>query len=354
MGREFIMSVTDFIKPYIRQLTPYNAVHISSPIKMDIMENPYNLPDEFVSEITEMVHTMAYNRYPDPTAKILREALAGYLGISPEWIMVGNGSDELINYIITAVRQKVIWPEPTFAIYEILARTMNCSVIGIPLDEAFDLDLKAMIEEIRRDGGIIFLSVPNNPTGNYFSGERIYHLLEQKRTLVVIDEAYYEFCQKTFLSEIKRYPNLVILRTFSKAFGLAGLRVGYMIAQPELIVELNKIKLPYSVDTFSQMVAVKVLEGISTIKPRIEEIIGNREILYNRLKKISGVKPYPSMTNFILFKVSHPEWIWEGLVRNGILIRNLSKPGRLEGCLRVTVGTSEENDIFCEKLTALM
>lgn len=234
--------------------------------------------------------------------------------------------------------------------YGIIARSIGVRVGEVPLTERFEIDLKGMEREMDGEPNLVFISYPNNPTGNCFDEEAILRLLERDDAIVVVDEAYYEFSGKTFLPLLDRFENLIILRTFSKAYGLAGLRVGYMIARREVAGQVDKVRLPYNLNAFSQLAALKALRFVHDYAEQIKLIIEERERVFEEMRRMEGVHPFPSEANFILFRVGNAEACFEGLMRRGVLVRNLSSPGLLEGCLRVTIGTPQQNDQFLEAL----
>jgi len=344
------LNIESLVKEKIKTLKSYKVADISSPIKLDIMENPYDLPDEIKELVKEKI--MGFNRYPNSQADELREALASYVGVGKEEILVGNGSDELILYILLTFKSnQVVYPIPTFTMYKILSQIADSTSMGIPLTDGFELNDDKILEVTKNTPTIIFIAYPNNPTGNCFSKEKILRIIEESEGLVIIDEAYFEFSKETFLSVIDSYDKVIILRTFSKAFGLAGLRVGYVIANRQIINELFKVKLPYNLNSFSQIVANYVIKYKSLLQSKINQIIVQRERLYSFLKGIKGIIPYPSDANFILFKSLNipAHTLFLDLLEEGILIRNLNEDG-LPDYLRVTVGTEEENNIFMERI----
>ncbi|MDI6736313.1 MAG: histidinol-phosphate transaminase [bacterium] len=344
------MSIESLVKENIKSLKSYEIPDISCPIKLDAMENPYDLPEEIKELVREKIS--GFNRYPDPLSNELRKTIASYLGMNKEEILVGNGSDELIlNILLTFKSNRVVFPTPTFAMYKILAQIANSNPVGIPLTDEFELDDEGILKATADATSIIFLAYPNNPTGNCFSKEKMLRIVEESEGLIIIDEAYFEFSKETFLSVIDSYPKVIILRTFSKAFGLAGLRCGYLVAHPELVKALLKVKLPYNLNSFSQIVAGCVMENFRyLLQPQINQIITQRERLYLFLKRLNGIIPYPSDANFILFKTTKvsANTIFSDLVEEGVLIRNLTED--IPNCLRVTVGSEQENNIFMEKL----
>jgi histidinol-phosphate aminotransferase len=235
--------------------------------------------------------------------------------------------------------------------YGIISQALGEKRIEIPLDEEFDLDMKRIIAEIRAEKPtIIFLSSPNNPTGNCFSSEKILKIIEatSSRSLVVVDEAYQPFASdRGFIPMLADYENLIIMRTLSK-IGLAGLRVGFLIAGEEIIREVNKVRLPFNLNSFSQAVALEVMKKKALLRRNIQSIVSERKRLFKALLTMRDIMPYPSEANFILFRVRNPEAVYQGLLKKGILVRNMK--GVIDGCLRVTVGTPDENRIFLKSL----
>lgn len=348
------MKIRDLVRNQIRDLLPYEVQGpFEGKIKLDIMENPYDLPEAVKDEFLVELQGLGLNRYPDPMANGLREALSVNLGIDRGMITPGNGSDELIlDLLLCFGKTKIVYPEPSFTMYEILARIVGVETTGIPLSKGFELDVESILRI--GSGGVIFIAYPNNPTGNLFDREGIIKILKMD-SLVVIDEAYYEFSKETFLPLLERYPNLAILRTFSKAFGLAGARIGYLVANREITEEILKVKLPYNLNAISQLLATIALKNRDLFRVKIDEIIGERDRVYKGLQDIQGVTPYPSKTNFILFKVDlEARRVFNSLCNEGILIRDLSNVVPLKDSLRVTIGRPEENSIFLECLRRIM
>jgi len=344
------MNIQKLIRPTIRSLKAYEAKEISCRVKLDANESPYGFPEGL-----RALKSIKTNRYPDPEARALKRLISRDFGVKSQNILQGNGSDELIYYLITTFGGPVLYPVPTFSMYGIIAQAIGEKKIGIPLNKEFDLDLKRILEAIKRQKPkVIFLSSPNNPTGNCFSSEKILRIIESTSSfsLVVVDEAYQPFSsRKGFLPLLKDYKNLVIMRTLSK-IGLAGLRVGFLIADEEIINEVNKVRLPFNVNSLSQTIAFELLKNRKMMQSYINVIISEREKLFNELEKIDGIKPYPSEANFILFKVKDADKLYKGLLKKGILVRNMS--GAINGCLRVTVGTQEENRIFLNTLKEII
>jgi len=346
------MKIANLVRPDLANLKPYIVKDIPHRIKMDTNENPYDLPDLIRELIVEEVYKHHFNRYPDPASKELRESLASELSVDVNQLVIGNGSDELINYIMAVFGgygAGVIFPVPSFTMYEILASLWGAKVISVPLSDEFDiLPDKIMSEMETADKSIVFIGYPNNPTGNCFSRQAIMDIIDHSdSSIVVIDEAYYEFSGKTFLPLLESHENLVILRTFSKAYGLAGLRVGYMITSAKIADEIMKVKLVYNINSLSQKIALILLKYKDEMSLFLKKIIQERERLAEQLSKLDGITPFPSDANFILFRVEpDAEAVFSRLLENGILIRNLNGPDLLRNCLRVTVGKPGENDAF--------
>lgn len=347
-------SAKSYIKKEISELQPYTPEDGSYRIKLDANESPYSLPEDRLKELFPILFRVPLNRYPDPEAKVLRKVLAEHLSLKEEMILLGNGSDELIQLILLTfgnMDSSCLIPFPAFIMYEILSKISGKKVSAISLGEDFDLDIEKMLDICKeKKPFLIFLGYPNNPTGNCFSREKIFQLLEQSSALVVVDEAYYDFSGETFLPEINKYNNLIIIRSFSKV-GFAGLRLGYLISGEDIVRELNKVRLPYNVNRFSQEIGYWVLKDKSILEDQISELIQERERIYKELKNIEGITPYPSRANFILFRTEKDcHIIHKALKEKGILVRNLRGEGILRNCLRVTLGTPEENKEFLNAL----
>ncbi|MEW6068660.1 MAG: histidinol-phosphate transaminase [Nitrospirota bacterium] len=346
------MNINKLIRPNIRSLSAYKAEEIPCKIKLDANESPYGLSLRMFLRSAESQRLFkTLNRYPDPQAKKLKKAVSRYFKVKIENTLQGNGSDELIYYLITTFGGPVLYPVPTFSMYGIIAQAIGEKKIEIPLDKDFDLDMDKIFKAIRKEKPrLIFLSSPNNPMGNCFSSDKILKIIEltSSKSIIVVDEAYQPFAsEKGFISMLQDYKNLVIMRTLSK-IGLAGLRVGFLIADEAIINEVNKVRLPFNLNSLSQAIATAVLSDLKTLKSCIKSIISERERLYKEMTKIKGITPYPSEANFVLFRTKEPDIIYNSLLKKGILIRNMK--GVVEGCLRVTVGVPEENRMFLDIL----
>lgn len=331
----------------IQSLKAYMAKEIPCRVKLDANESPY-CPATIESIFSRKDIFSSLNRYPDPEAKELKKAIAQDLKISPENILLGNGSDEIINYLITTFGGPVLYPVPTFVMYGIASQALGESHIEIPLDKDFDLDIERMLESIKNNKPkLILLSSPNNPTGNCFSVEKMLKIIEASKNIVIVDEAYQPYSSKNFLPLLKDYHNLAILRTLSKT-GLAAIRTGFLIGHKDLIKEVNKTRLPYNINSISQAIAIEGIKNKKIINTHIKSILKERKRLFKELSNIKGIQPFPSEANFILFKVSDADSVYQKLIELGVLVRNISNA--IKNALRVTVGIPDENDFFIESI----
>jgi len=345
--------IIGLVRPAVRGLAAYHVDETPVRVKLDAMENPFLLPEKVKREIGKASTNALINRYPDPSAKKLKLAIARVWKMDAGRMLLGNGSDELIQAIIMAFGGPVLTPAPSFVMYELSARALSQKVVAVPLTNEFYLDADAVISAAKRTKAkVIFLACPNNPTGNRFTDREIRKVLDKTNAVVVIDEAYYSFSGRSFLPYLNRHPNMIILRTLSK-IGLAGLRVGVLAASKEIIGELNKIRLPYNINTLSQAAALVALKHWRTLDRQISLLISERRKLYNALLKMPGVTPFPTETNFILMWIeTDATEVFQALKKRGILVKNLDKPGPLQGCLRVTIGTPAENKEFLRNLSS--
>jgi histidinol-phosphate aminotransferase len=269
-------------------------------------------------------------------------------------VLLGNGSDELIQLLALALNKPgatLLSVEPSFVMYRMIATFTGMRYVGVPLRADFSLDLPATLEAIRREQpALIFLAYPNNPTGNLFAADDVAQITEAAQGLVVVDEAYYAFAADSFIPRLAHYPNLLVMRTFSK-LGMAGLRLGFLAGGAAWLGQLEKLRLPYNVGVLPQVVAGKLLEHHDVLLRQAEQIKLDRAALYRQLDAIAAVRVYPSEANFLLFRVANADEVFDGLKRRGVLIKNLhGGHPMLSGCLRVTVGTPEENAKFMAAL----
>lgn len=347
--------ITRLVLPSVRSLSAYHVDDTAVRTKLDAMENPFPLPAQVRDEVARAVRKAMVNRYPDPSAALLTRAIASVWRMKPQQMVLGNGSDELIQSIVMAFGGPVLTPSPSFAMYDITPRALSQAVVTVPLTQEFDLDADAVIRKAKKTKvKVIFLACPNNPTGNRFTDNAVQKVLENVHAAVVIDEAYFSFSGRTWLPRLRKYPNLIILRTLSK-IGLAGLRIGVLTASPAIVQELNKVRLPYNVNVLSQAAAVTALKYWSVLDRQIGMIVQERKKLYQSLLRTPGVTPFPSETNFLLLWIEKDATrVFKELRKRGILVKNLDRPGPLQGCLRVTIGTPEENRKFLKALQSIV
>lgn len=345
--------IETMIKESIKGLKEYNPNNYDCKYKLDANESPFNMPQRVIDSVTERLKSMPFNRYPDPQAIKLKQYIAAYNDMKEENIIVGNGSDEMIGMIVNTFVDKgevVLTHSPTFPMYRIYSIISDARYEEIPSSVDFKVDIDKLIFKARDiQAKIIFLCNPNNPTGNIIEKRDILRLVKEIKSIVVVDEAYIEFGGQTVIEEINNYPNLIVLRTLSKAFGCAGIRLGYMAASSEIIKLLNKSKPPYNLNSMSQIAGEEIMKHFDDIGKIARYIVEQRKDLYKKLQKINSIHPYPSHGNFILIKVGNGDRIFKRLLKHNILIRNYTQ-GVLKDYIRVTVGTSSDNDYFIKVL----
>ncbi len=347
--------ITQFIREEVLELNAYHVPNANNLIKLDNMENPYGWEESIIEEWLEKIRDVQLNRYPDPEAKALQARLREVMKI-PEraGLILGNGSDELIQMICMSLAKPgsaVLSVNPSFVMYKMLAKFTGMAFHSVDLNDDFSLPIEALLSRIEEiQPAVVYLAYPNNPTGNLFDEEDICQVIEASPGLVVIDEAYYAFAGNSFAKYLDRYNNMMVMRTVSK-MGLAGLRLGYMMGDPEWINQFNKVRMPFNINTLTQVSADFALEHVDMLDLQTEQICRDREALFEKMSKIDEIQCYPSKANFILFKVKDAAKVYQSLQENGVLIRNLSSNGgSLTDCLRVTVGAEYENDAFIKAL----
>lgn len=341
------------IKKAVLKLDCYSVPQDFSRVKLNQNESPVDTPMIIKEEIFKRLKDISWNRYPSADAESLVEKIAEYTDFPPHGIVVGNGSNELIQVLIYAVcdsDDRILVVQPGFSIYRRIASVMNIAVVEVPLGEDFGFDVEAIIEKGKKVR-FVLLASPNNPTGTALKIEEIERIARNFAGIVAVDEAYYEFYKETAQELIDELNNIVILRTFSKVLRLAGIRLGYLLGRGEMARELLKARLPFSLGIFQQVAGEVILEKKRFIEENVEKIIRERERLFKELKKIRNIRPIPSCANFILFESKNLSGkdLYKTLFENGVVIRYFDIP-RLKNMLRVTVGTPEENDIFLEKM----
>jgi len=351
-----------WIREEIRDLSAYHVADASGMIKLDAMENPYVWPDELRQQWTELLAQTDVNRYPDPSGQQLKQQLRQAMNIPADMeIMLGNGSDEIIQIIAMAMSgsgRSILSVDPGFVMYKMIATFCGMKYIGVPLKENdFSLDLPAILQAMDQyQPAVVFLAYPNNPTGNLFDEQQVIKVIEAAPGLVVIDEAYAPFTDETFMSRLGQYDNLVVMRTVSK-MGLAGLRLGFLAGSPGWLNEFEKLRLPYNINTLTQLSAELAMSNHAVFDEQTSRIRQQRTVVNAALTEMAGVKVYPSDANFILIKTAagQAKGIHTGLREKGILIKLLdgSAP-MLKDCLRITIGTEEENQKLLSSLATLL
>jgi len=341
------------IRSAIHVLQNYAVAQDNSCVKLNQNESPSDLPPEVKEEILARLREQSWNRYPIGNPVKLISSLAEYTGFPSTGIIVGSGSNELIQAVICAIctsEDLIVTVRPGFPIYKRMAAVLNIPLTEVPLKKDFGFDTDALIKA-GKDAQLIFLASPNNPTGNALSLEQIERITVQTEGLVVIDEAYFEFHKQTAAPLIAQYQNLIILRTFSKAFRMAGLRLGYLLGRSNLVHDILKTRLPFSVGILPQIAGQVLLSRRDLLEKETQDIIRERERMFHLLTRIPGIRPYPSRTNFILFAcLSHPGGeVFARLRKQGVLVRSFSEQG-MENLLRVTIGTPAENNVFLGEL----
>ncbi|MCH4221094.1 MAG: histidinol-phosphate transaminase [Eggerthellaceae bacterium] len=346
--------------PRLANMVPYDPKYMPAQCMMSANENPRDIPEEVRHEVVHALRNLAFNRYPDPLAQDLRQAIADANGLDQDNVLMGNGGDELLFDIALAWGGKgrtFLNIPPTFSVYENNAQLTGTTVVNIPRRADYSIDEEAVLTRLAQgDIDYVIIASPNNPTGQLADETFLMKVLDASDALVVVDEAYFEFSRTTMRPYLAQHRNLMILRTFSKAFCLAGVRMGYVLANASLIRELIKVRQPYSVDAVSQQIACAVFKHRECFERGILDIIDQRSWLIQELTATDGVKPYPSDSNYILFKVESMDAheVWEQLYQRGILIRDFSNGLYTSQCLRVSVSSEEDNQTFIEALRSIL
>jgi histidinol-phosphate aminotransferase len=343
------MSPEELVRPEILALKAYHVAEAEGMVKLDAMENPHALPEPMRRELAERLAHVELNRYPEPTGRRVRELLARRMQVPQGMeLLLGNGSDDLIQMITFALARPgavMMYPGPTFMMYAMNATLSGMKAVPVPLREDFSFDCGAFLAQISAHRpALIYIAYPNNPTGVLYPEQDVLAVLRAAEGLVVLDEAYHVFARKTFMPKLAEFPNLVVLRTVSK-LGLAGIRLGYLAGRPQWIAQFNKVRQAYNVNVLTQAAALFALERLDVLEAQAERIRAERGLLGVALAALPGVTVYPSEANFFLVRVPDADRAHEALRRQGVLVRNLNGPG-LRNCLRITVGTPEENRIL--------
>ncbi|MCL2403204.1 MAG: aminotransferase class I/II-fold pyridoxal phosphate-dependent enzyme [Coriobacteriia bacterium] len=366
----------------LEKLKPYSGEMPENKLILAANESPFNVPASIRTQLQAGIEDFAFNRYPDPLGQKLRNQIANFNSIDSDCVLLGNGGDELLLDIMLAWggndhgkgrkdavqrdgisssdssrRRKVLQFTPTFSMYRIYAEVLEAEVINLPRDpESYAIDTEAAVDLLQNQHiDLCFLDNPSNPTGQLMPEPDVCRIIEASNALVVVDEAYFEFSGQSMLRYLDKYPNMVILRTFSKAYSLAGMRLGYVLAQPEVIDMLARVRMPYSVNSFTQWTGQLVMDNLAEFDQGIADIIKERKWLYKVLQDMAdsnkGMKVWPSQANYLLFRVDRAQELWQRLYDiHDIYVRNFASAPGLENCLRVTVGSSQENIKFTTAL----
>jgi histidinol-phosphate aminotransferase len=344
------------IRPEIAALSAYHVPSSQGMVKLDAMENPYALPLPLRQELGRLLADVPINRYPDAGGADLKAALRAAMQIPDDMqLLLGNGSDEIIQIIALAVAKPgavMLGLEPSFVMYKISAIYAGMRYLAVPLNADFTLDREATLAAVRAQRpAVSFIAYPNNPTGALFDAAAVRELIAAAAPgLVVIDEAYFAFADASFLPELGRYPNVVVMRTVSK-LGLAGIRLGFVCGDARWIGEFDKLRMPYNINSLTQAVATHLLRNPCALYEQAEALVLARGQLGAELARLPGVTVFPSAANFILFRVANATAVFDGLRQRGILVKNLSNAhALLHNCIRVTVSTPEENQQFLSAL----
>jgi histidinol-phosphate aminotransferase len=352
------------VKPAVRSLAAYTLALREAPVKIDQNENPWDLPETMKQRVLERALARPWSRYPPFDPKELLEALARFSGWRADGILAGNGSNEAIEALLMVTvgpGTRVVIPEPTFTLYALVTTILGGDPVRVPMSfrgaSGFAYDVEALLESRRESrASVTIVCSPNNPTGTSLEPADVERLCRESDSLVVIDEAYHEFSGRTVVPLLERHPNLVVLRTFSKAMALAGLRVGYLLASPELVREVDKARLPYNLNFFSQAAALAALEEEAAVATSVRRLVAERDRLLARLADVPGVRAFSSDANFFLLEclTADTKTVFAAMLRRGVLVRDVTSYPMLGRCLRVSVGTEAENEAFLHALgTAL-
>ena len=355
--------IENIVRPDIRALNAYHVGASEGFVKLDAMENPYELPPALRAELGQRLSDVTLNRYPIPSYQSLKAAICDKMGVPAGYdIMLGNGSDELISLISVACARrdlaapaKVLAPVPTFVMYAMFAQFAGMDFVGVPLKADFSLDLPAMLAAIAQHRpSVVYLAYPNNPTGNLYEAgdvEAILHAMGDSG-IVVVDEAYQPFAQHSFMPRLPEFANLVVMRTVSK-LGLAGVRLGYMSASRELLEQFEKVRPPYNINVLTQTAVEFALTNLQVLDDQAALLRSERERQTAALAALPGVEVFPSAANFLLLRVANAGHVFEKLIERKVLIRNVGKMhALLTDCLRVNVSTPAENAQFLDAFKA--
>jgi histidinol-phosphate aminotransferase len=347
----------------VRALSAYTLKHYQPRIKLNQNESPYDVPAELKARLQAELASRPWNRYPPFVADSFIGAVADAMDWPADGILVANGSNELIQAVLAVIVSpgvSVVIPEPTFTLYRLMTEVGAGEVVSVPLDSSLAFDVEAIVAAARAaDAAAVVLCTPNNPTGSALGREEIVRIHDATDALVILDQAYVEFGGFDARELLSERPRMVVLRTFSKAMALAGLRAGYLLGDPALVREVNKAKLPYNINFFTEAVAAGVLRNRELLQPQIAVMRAQRDRIQRELARLPGLRVFPSAANFVLFRVElenpgHQRVFARLLDEHGILIRDVSSYPMLEGCLRVNAGTPEETGEFLAAMSEIL
>ena len=351
--------ISSFLNPALQNIATYKVEGgQQAAIKLNQNESPFDVPMWLKEEIMAEFIKEPWNRYPDILPYRAMNAYAKFLGISPDSVMMSNGSNEMLYTIFLACLgpgRKVLIPNSSFSLYEKLALLLQAQIVGVPMLPNLDFDTEAIIRTARNEAvDFIVISTPNNPTSKSLTFEEVRLIAESSDALVLVDEAYIEFSrERSILELIDELPNLMVLRTMSKALALAGIRIGFAIANPELLAEIAKPKIPFASSRLAEITLTKILANYSLVTDAVSFILREREKLSLAIAALDGIELFESDTNFLIIRVKDAEAVFQNLSSAGILVRNVSGYDRMENCLRCSVGLAEENERLIAKLRSL-
>jgi histidinol-phosphate aminotransferase len=352
--------IANTIRDDVRAIGAYHVPDASGYVKLDAMENPYELSPALRTELAARLADAVINRYPVPSYASLKQKIRASLGVPDGYdVILGNGSDELIAIMATACARKdrrsvVLAPTPAFVMFSMSAKFAGMDFVGVPLRSDFTLDKDAMLAAIaEHKPALVFLAYPNNPTGNLFDADDMVEIVKAlgDTGIAVVDEAYQPFARTSFMHRLPEFQNMVVMRTLSK-LGLAGIRLGYLSAAPALLEQFDKVRPPYNVNVLTQVAAEFALDHLDVLDKQAQALNAARTHLSSELAALPGVEVFPSAANFLLVRVPHAEKVCASLLSEKVLIKNLSKMPQLADCIRVTVGTPDENSVFLNALKA--
>ncbi len=354
------MDIQSIINKTLKQGVLNNREYTLKPVdckyKLNQNESPFDLPPSIKKKILSGIKKKGWNIYPEFIPDHLYNKISNFYNLTKENLLVGNGSNEMILTILTATVErgkKVIIPQPTFTVYGLVASNLNADIKSIMLNEDMSFNVESIVNEARTEGSVCIICSPNNPTGTMMEFEDIKRVIQASSGIVVVDEAYIHFGKKSVIGLIDEFPNLIVLRTYSKAFGLAGLRMGMMLSNPELIRQLSKVKLPYNINVFQLTALEAVFDDPSYVEKNVKVILRERDYLYAELLKFNELKVFPSSTNFFLVKTNDSKWLFDRLVENDVLVRDVSSYPMLNNCLRISVGSREANRVLVRALNKI-